>query len=59
MAVVPDQGEGQLIASLSVDPTVARPDGPVQLVANGVWNGKQLSETITVRVGGDLELRLY
>lgn len=59
VAVVPDQGEGQLIASLSVDPTVARPDGPVQLVANGVWNGKQLSETITVRIGGDLELRLY
>ena len=57
--VVPDQAEGQLIAVLSVDPTSPSPESDIELVASGVWKGKLVSETITVRVGGDLELRLY
>ena len=57
--VVPDQADGQLIAVLSVDPTTQSPQTEVELVASGVWKGKQVSETITVRLGGDLELRLY
>ena len=57
--VVPDQADGQLIAVLSVDPTAQSAQSEVELVASGVWKGKQVSETITVRLGGDLELRLY
>jgi hypothetical protein len=55
--VAPDQGEGELVATIAVDeehPSVAP---LVELVANGVWKGKQMTETITVRTSS-FELRL-
>jgi hypothetical protein len=56
--VVPAQAEGELIATISIDAAAPTDAEEVQLTANGVWKGKQATETITVRVGGDLELRL-
>jgi hypothetical protein len=55
----PDQADGQLIATISVDhehPSDAR---QVQLAATGVWKGKQVTESINVTRGSALELRLY
>ena len=57
--VAPDQGEGQLIATISVDLVEPSTNDQVELTATGVWKGKQISETITVSLGGEFELRLY
>jgi hypothetical protein len=57
--VVPEQAEGELVATISVDAAHPSDAEQVELTANGVWKGKQATETITVRLGGDLELRLY
>ena len=57
--VVPDQGDGELIATISVDAEQPSTTDQVELTATGVWKGKQISETLTVRFGGALELRLY
>ena len=56
--VVPDHGEGELIATISVDAEQPSTTDQIELTATGVWKGKQISETITVRLGS-LELRLY
>lgn len=57
--VQPDQGEGQLVATITVDENNPGDADQVLLTAHGVWKGNEATETITVRLGGDLELRLY
>jgi hypothetical protein len=55
--VVPDQGEGELVATIAFDEANPSDVALVELVASGVWKGKQMTETITVRTS-DYELRL-
>jgi hypothetical protein len=57
--VEPDQGTGELVATISVDQDNPTDAEQIELIAHGVWKGKEATETITVRLGGDLELRLY
>jgi hypothetical protein len=59
VTVEPVQGEGELVATIAVDGDNPSDAELVELVANGVWKGRQMTETITVRLGSDLELRLY
>lgn len=59
VAVEPASGTGELVANVRVDESTLRPDvQQVELVAWGDHNGKRASETVTVNLGGDLELRL-
>ncbi len=57
--VEPEQGEGQLVATIRLDADNPSEAEQAVLTAHGVWKGKEATETITVRLGGDLELRLY
>ena len=59
VVVDPEQGEGQLVATISLDEENPTDAETVELTAHGIWKGKEATETITVRLGGDLELRLY
>jgi hypothetical protein len=59
VTVVPEQGEGLLVATISLDPQSPTDADRIELLAHGVWKGKEATETITVRLGGDLELHLY
>jgi hypothetical protein len=59
VVVSPDQGTGELVATIAADVDNPTDEEQVELTANGVWKGKQATETITVRLGGDLELKLY
>ena len=59
LTVTPDQGEGQLIATIAVDTANPPQEDQVELTATGTWKGKDASQTITVSVGGDYELKLY
>jgi hypothetical protein len=59
VVVNPDQGTGELVATISLDADNPTDAEQVELTASGVWKGKQATESITVRLGGDLELKLY
>ena len=59
LLIEPDQGEGQLVAVVRLDESSPTDAEQVALTAHGVWKGKEATEMITVRLGGDLELRLY
>jgi hypothetical protein len=57
VSVTPAQGDGELVATIAVDEEHPGDAALVELVANGVWKGKQMTETITVRTS-DFEMRL-
>ncbi len=59
VTVVPDQGEGTLVATISVDAANPTDADEITLTAHGVWKGNEATETITIRLGGDLELRIF
>ena len=55
--VTPVQGEGELVATIAVDEEHPSDAALVELVANGAWKGKQMTEMITVHTS-DFEMRL-
>ena len=55
--VTPVQGEGELVATIAVDEVHPSDAALVELVANGAWRGKQMTEMITVHTS-DFEMRL-
>jgi hypothetical protein len=55
--VQPDQGTGELIATISVDQNNPTDAEQIELVAHGVWKGKEATKTITVRLE-NLQLEL-
>lgn len=57
--VEPASGTGEMTASVSVDEATLPDDTTeVDITAWGDWNGKRASETVTVHIGGELELKL-
>jgi hypothetical protein len=60
VTVTPTVATGELVATVAVDEATLSPETEeVTLTARGSWKGKEASATVTVRIGGDYELRLY
>ena len=58
IVVEPAQGESQLVATIRLDETNPTDASEAELLAHGVWDGKEATQMITVRLGGSYELRL-